>query len=81
MLDGPEEEYEDRKRELLKFNKKSKKLHHLVAKCLWRMACGANLPWGRGAVQPVVYCAVPDHEKVVAWYNKQLVVCVFFFSS
>ena len=66
LLDGPEDTYDERQRTLVKFNKKSKEFIHVVAKCLWRMAGGPNLPWGRGAVQPVVFSAIPHHEKVVA---------------
>ena len=35
-----------------------------IASCLWKMATGPNLPWGRSAVQPDLYSAVPFHEKV-----------------
>ena len=64
---------------LTKFNKKSQQFHRVVAACLWNLATGANLPWGRGTVRPDVYSAIPPHEKVVKWWNRHLVVMVFFF--
>ena len=53
---------------LTKFGKEDKEFHSVVAKCLWNLANGPNLPWGRGAVQPAVYSDIPIHEKVVGFF-------------
>ena len=47
-----------------KFNKEDDELHRTVAKCLWNVATGDNLPWGRSARQPRGYSAIPITEKV-----------------
>ena len=49
---------------LRKLAAKDDKVHTIIASCLWKMATGPNLPWGRSAVQPDLYSAVPFHEKV-----------------
>ena len=49
---------------LTSFNKADEDIHKLIAECLWSFANGANLPWGRGAIQPRAYSAVPIAEKV-----------------
>ena len=56
---------EERKELLLKFNRGSHEFQAVVAKCLWRLANGANTPWGRAATQPRFYSNVPIHEKVI----------------
>ena len=33
------------------------------------MSKAPNLPWGRAAVQPVVYLAIPSYEKVLVKYT------------
>ena len=48
-----------------KFNAKDDEFHKVVALSLWNLARGANLPWGRGAVQTKQYAEVPIHEKVI----------------
>ena len=60
-----EDDVETRVARLLAFGKRDDELHHLVARCLWRLCNAPNLPWGRGAVQPVFYDALPAHEKVL----------------
>jgi len=44
--------------------KKDVELHGIIALCLWKLANGANLPWGRSATQPALYSAIAIHEKV-----------------
>ena len=59
IFSADDTEVKDRHEKLLTFNKDDKVFHTLVAKCLWRLARGANLPWGRSAVQANVYSAIP----------------------
>ena len=54
-----------RMQRLVSFNKVDEDLHDVVAKCLWELANGANMPWGRHAIQPSVYSDIPIHEKVM----------------
>jgi hypothetical protein len=49
---------------MLGFNKSDSEFHAIVAKCLWSLANGPNLPWGRSAVKLLAYSAVPITEKV-----------------
>ena len=55
---------ESRLNRLLTFNKDDADLHAVVASCLWKLCTGANLPWGRAAVQPSAYSDVSVAEKV-----------------
>ena len=77
----------DRMDRLMNFNKEDKDLHVVIAKCLWKLASGANLPWGRACVQSCGYLEIPITEKVVFFkyphdcregYTCLLVVRVFF---
>lgn len=67
------------------FNKSDTDLHKLVATCLWKLCNGANLPWGRGSLQPSAYSEISITEKVRNLLNTQTVTCVsvrhvcFFF--
>ena len=49
---------------LTTFGKKDKSFHKVVAKCLWKHANSPNHPWGRAALTPSVYSAIPVHSKV-----------------
>ena len=60
---------------LTKFNNKDTEFHEVVALCLWNLANGTNLPWGRSAVQAKPYALIPIHEKVIG------VLTSFFFLS
>lgn len=51
-------------RELVKFNRNSTKFFDVVAQCLWNLANGANVPWGRKAKQTAVFDSIPTWEKV-----------------
>ena len=77
----------DRRDRLMSFNKQDTDLHAVIAKCLWRLASGANLPWGRAGVQSRGYSEIPVTEKVVFFeyprdcregYTCLLVVRFFF---
>ena len=46
------------------FNKTDDDLHVVVAKCLWKLCNGANLPWGRASLQPSAYSDISLTEKV-----------------
>ena len=50
---------------LTTFTKIDGDFHLIVTKCLWMLANGVNLPWGRAALQPSVYSNVPIAEKVL----------------
>ena len=50
---------------LLSFNKKDKKFHLVVARCLWLLASASNVPFGRAAAQPQLYSKLPPFEKVL----------------
>ena len=63
---APNDVADARMKELINFNSKSIEFATIVVKCLRDMACAENLPWGRSAVQPSVYLALPDFEMVVA---------------
>ena len=76
-----------RRERLMSFNKEDKVFHSVVAKCLWRLASGANLPWGRAGVHSCGYSEIPISEKVVFFeyphdwrqgYTCLLVVRFFF---
>ena len=49
---------------LMTFKKTDVDLFKVVAKCLWRLAHGANHPWGVAALKPHGYSAVPTVKKV-----------------
>ena len=57
-----------RRQVLTKFNKENNQFHSIIATCLWNLANGPNLPWGRGAVRPEVYSEIPIHEKVDGFF-------------
>ncbi len=67
---------------IVAFNKSDDDLHSVVAKCLWRLANGANHPWGVTALQPRGYSAVPVPKKVSCQntHAVDIVVHVFFLS-
>ena len=54
---------EHRQAALIHFNKDSEKFFKVVALCLFKLATGTNVPWGRGAVHPTAYARIPIHEK------------------
>ena len=56
---------EHRAERLTKFNSKDTEFHKVVALCLWNLANGTNVPWGRSAVQTKPYALIPIHEKVI----------------
>lgn len=58
-----------REKVLSRFTRDDTDFIEVVARCHWRLACGANTPWGRGATQPNVFSAIAPHEKV----------CLIFF--
>ena len=52
---------------LCKFNNKDTDFFKVVAECLWALARGPNMPWGRKATRPHHYLVtVPITEKVRA---------------
>ena len=61
---GDDDESNRRQSLLITFGKDDTDFWDVVAACLWTLATAANLPWGRSAIQPSVYSAVPDYEKV-----------------
>ena len=65
LFDCDEDVSEARSKILKKFSQKDTDFHEIVALCLWKLAKGPNLPWGRGAVQTKNYADVPIHEKVI----------------
>lgn len=65
---------------LTHFNKHDDDLHEVVAKCLWKLATQANMPWGRAASRPTGYSNVAETEKVNVGIPSRLVFVVFFFS-
>ena len=60
---------------LIKFNDKDTEFWMVVATCLRSMSKTPNLPWGRATVQPAVYLAIPNYEKVLVKYT---LGCIFF---
>jgi hypothetical protein len=66
---------------LTSFNKDDGDLHVVVAKCLWKLATQANLPWGRAASRPTGYSNVPDTEKVLNVGIPSRLVFFFFSHS
>ena len=64
-----------RLRRLNEFNKSDDDFHEVVALCLWRLATGANHPWGVGALQSRGYSGIPVTKKV-SCQNTHVVVIV-----
>ena len=64
-----------RRETLVRFTDKDTEFWNIVAKCLRSMSTAPNLPWGRTAVQPTVYLAIPSYEKVSVKYT---LGCIFF---
>ena len=62
---------------LTKFTKEDTEFFTVVAQCLWNLANGSNVPWGRGVSRPGFYDSIPAHEKVRVVSNKPR--CIFFF--
>ena len=50
---------------LTTFSKKDTSFHTVVAKSLWKHANAPNHPWGRAALTPSVYSALPMQSKVM----------------
>ena len=61
-------EQQRRARVLTKFTKTDGDFHQVVSTCLFKLANGANVPWGRGAVQSHIFDAIPAHEKVFGFF-------------
>ena len=59
------------------FNKQDDDLHKVVAKCNFRLARMANLPWGRAAAQPTGYSNVVYTEQV--FMSEYSVGCWYIF--
>ena len=76
VCEAPEGEEDLRHETLFRFTDKDTEFWNIVAKCLRSMSTAANLPWGRVAVQPTVYLAIPSYEKVSVKYT---LGCIFFF--
>ena len=49
---------------LTTFTKDDTHFFTVVTQCLWNLANGSNVPWGRGASRPGFYDSIPIHEKV-----------------
>ena len=73
---APDGQVHIRRDTLTKFTDKDTEFWLVVAKCLRYMSKAPNLPWGRAAVQPAVYLAIPSYEKVLVKYT---LGCIFFF--
>jgi hypothetical protein len=71
-------EQQARRATLTAFNKSDTLFHDVVARCMWRLANGANMPWGRGAVKPRFYSAIAIHEKVPKCGIKSTFLFFFF---
>ena len=72
----------ERTQKLTTFGKGDTRFHTVVAKCLWKLANSPHYPWGRAALTPSVYSAIPMHLKVggvCAEYTEG--VQVFFFRN
>ena len=65
LFDCEESVSKKRQQILVKFNKENTEFFSVVAQCLWNLANGTNVPWGRGATQTNVYALIPIHEKVI----------------
>ena len=76
VREAPEGQQDLRHETLLRFTDKDTEFWNIVAKCLRSMSTAVNLPWGRAAVQPTVYLAIPSYEKVSVKYT---LGCIFFF--
>ena len=61
---------------LKNFQKTDTDLHTIVAKCLWRLSCAPNHPWGVGALHPSGYSDIPVFRKVTCQNNHSAVVDV-----
>ena len=60
---------------LTHFGKDDTGFYEVVARCLYKLATGPNVPWGRGPANADAYCNVPIHEKVRRFFLR-----VFFLS-
>ena len=78
VREAPEAQKDRRQETLLRFTKADREFWELVAKCLRSMSTAANLPWGRSAVEPNVYLAIPSYEKVTVKYT---LGSIFFLCS
>lgn len=76
LFNCDESDTEQRGQILTHFNKDHTEFFSVVAQCLWNLANGANVPWGRGATQTSVYALLPIHEKVIGYDG-----VAFFFLS
>ena len=65
---GSKKERMRKSRVLTKFTRTDEDFHKVVSRSLFNLACGSNVPWGRGAVQPQIFDAVPAHEKVMVFF-------------
>jgi len=80
LFNCKEETSKYRGERLMKFNKSDREFHRVVAECLWKLACGTNLPWGRSATLPDSYARIPIHEKARGVGNRvSFFFCHFFF--
>ena len=65
LFDCSAQESQKRGEILTKFTSRETEFFAIVARCLWALAKGQNLPWGRKASQPFHYMSVPISEKVL----------------
>jgi len=75
LFDCDESTADERGEELTKFNKDSTEFFQVVAQCLWNLANGSNVPWGRAATQPSVYDRIPASEKVIVPFFFVILKC------
>ena len=81
MFDCEEKLSEKRSNHLTKFNRDSTEFFDIVALCLWRLANGSNMPWGRSATQPDVFVSIPAYEKVRAFFFCHLKITYSYMGS
>ena len=80
IYSGTQEEVDRKILRLRSFGPRDRGLIICVACCLWKLANGANLPWGRGALQPSLYSAIPAFEKVnLVEYNEGCILYIYIF--
>ena len=73
VCSGSKKERLRKSRVLTKFTRADEDFHKVVSRSLFNLACGSNVPWGRGAVHPQIFDVVPAHEKVTGFF------CLFHF--
>ena len=78
LFDCSEDEADRRSGVLTKFSNLDKEFFAVVARCLWELAKGRNLPWGRKADRACHYMSVPASEKVLVGLVRVGVSSFFF---